>query len=179
VIVDELYGRELGGHPPISSTAIRAALREGRVRDAAAMLGRPHRLSGRVGVGHGRGAGLGVATANLERIAQMRPGDAVYSAVGQTASGDLWPAAVNIGPQPTFAGEQSCVEAHLIGASGDFRGQLLGIHLLERLRGQQKFDSPAALVQQIRLDLDAARSHAAAALADFRASPPIDLPADD
>jgi len=162
-IADELYGRELGGNPPINSTTIRAAINEGRVEDAAVMLGRPHRLVGTVGVGQGRGGPLGFPTANLDGIAQLLPAPAVYAGLAQLDSGELRPAAVNIGSQPTFEQSELRVEAHLIDFDADLRGARLGLHLVAALRGQTKFASVDALKKQIRLDVDRARRLAAAA----------------
>lgn len=157
IIVDELYGHELGGDPPINSSAIRAALREGRVEDAAAMLGRPHRIAGVVGSGQGRGTPIGFPTANLDRIPQMLPQHAVYSAAAQLSDGRLLAAAVNIGPQPTFAQMTARVEAHLLDFAGDVRGQTVGLHLQARIRPQTKFGGADELIAQIRRDCDVVR----------------------
>lgn len=158
VIVEELYGRELGGNPPINSSNIRAALREGRVTDAAAMLGRPHRITGIVGAGQGRGGPLGFPTANLDGIPHMVPQNAVYAAVAQRFNGSLHLAAVNIGPQPTFEQPAVRVEAHLLDFHGDLRGEPLGLHILERIRGQQRFSGVQELLAQLRADCDTVRA---------------------
>jgi riboflavin kinase/FMN adenylyltransferase len=162
VVVEELYGRELGGNPPINSSNIREALREGRVEDAAAMLGRPYRIVGVVGAGAGRGGPMGFPTANLDRIPHMLPRHAVYAAVAQLASGAFHVAAANIGPQPTFDQMTARVEAHLLGFSGDLRNQPLGLHLLAHVRDQQKFLGVAELLTQIRADCDTVQRYAVA-----------------
>ncbi|MCC6357756.1 MAG: riboflavin biosynthesis protein RibF [Phycisphaerales bacterium] len=153
IIVDELYGRELGGNPPINSSAIRAAIVDGRISDANAMLGRPYRITGVVGHGDNRGRTIGFPTANLEAIPHLLPGEAVYAAAAQLADGAILLAAVNIGPQPTFAQMKSRVEAHLLDFDRDLRGRRVGLHLLSRLRGQTRFESVDALVDQIRRDV--------------------------
>lgn len=160
IIVEELYGRELGGNPPINSSAIRDAISDGRIDDAAAMLGRPHRLVGRVGAGDGRGATLGFPTANCEEIPHLLPAYGVYAAAAQLPHGQLRLAAVNVGPQPTFEQMKARVEAFVLDYDADLRGKMLGLHLLARLREQQRFDSVAALVRQIRSDVERVRGYA-------------------
>lgn len=160
IIVDELYGRELGGNPPINSSAIREAIGEGRIDDAAAMLGRPHRLVGRVGSGDGRGAALGFPTANCEEIPHLLPAHGVYAAAAQLPKGQMRLAAVNIGPQPTFDQMSSRVEAFVLDFDGSVRGETIGLQLLSRLRRQEKFASIDALVQQIRIDVERVRGYA-------------------
>lgn len=169
-VVPALHCDELPGRPIISSSSIRAALAEGRVADACRMLGRPHRVAGRVGHGDHRGAALGFPTANLEQIETLEPGHGVYAAIaeiersersdGETVARGRYPAAVNVGPQPTFDQQQRRVEAHLIGFTGDLRGARLALEFMDRLRDQKRFDSPAALAEQIRADV-AAVQHAA------------------
>lgn len=160
IIVDELYGRELGGNPPINSSAIRDAIADGRIDDAAAMLGRPHRLVGRVGSGDGRGAALGFPTANCEEIPHLLPAHGVYVAAAQLPDGQVRLSAVNIGPQPTFEQMKSRVEAFVLDHDADLRGKMLGLHLLARLRGQEKFPSVDDLVRQIRIDVERVRGFA-------------------
>lgn len=174
IVVDELYGRELGGNPPINSSAVRDAIGDGRVGDAAAMLGRPYRITGVVSAGDGRGASLGFPTANLEAIPHLLPALAVYAAVAQLADGSLRLAAVNIGPQPTFEQMRARVEAHVLDFDAPLRGTLVGLHLLARLREQQKFADVSALVAQLHADVARVRSFSGD-LEQLRASPPISL----
>ncbi|TWT43944.1 Riboflavin kinase [Phycisphaerae bacterium RAS1] len=152
-VVAALHCDELPGRPTISSSSIRTALAEGRVADARRMLGRPHRVTGRVGHGQNRGAALGFPTANLVDVEQVLPGHAVYAAVAELPDGRRFAAAVNVGPQPTFGQDVSRVEAHLIGFSGGLRGASVGLGFVERIRGQQKFGSIDALAAQIREDV--------------------------
>lgn len=161
IIVDELYGRELGGNPPINSSAIRDALGDGRVADAAAMLGRPYRIVGIVGSGDGRGAALGFPTANIEAISHLLPAHAVYAAAAQLHDGTLRLAAVNIGPQPTFDQMSARVEAFVLDFEGLLRGKPLGLHLFAQLRGQEKFAGVDALVAQLHADVRRAREFTA------------------
>ncbi len=155
----------LEDQPIVSSSAIRAALRDAQVERAAAMLGRPHRISGRVGTGDARGADLGFATANLEDVPQVAPADGVYAAIAQLASGQVLPAAVNIGAAPTFDRPQRRIEAHLLDFRGGLRGERLALHLLARFRGQARFASIDALRAQLAQDVVQTRAVANAALA--------------
>lgn len=160
-IVDELHSTGLVDHPAINSSAIRQALREGRLADANTLLGRPHRITGVVSRGHGRGLDLGCPTANLDEIPHLLPREAVYVAVAQLADSRLHLAAVNIGPQPTFAQARACVEAHLLDFSGELHGQRLGLHLLAQLRGQVRFSGADELASQLHRDVEQTRAYAA------------------
>lgn len=138
--------------PEISSSAIRDALRAGNVALAAAMLGRPHRIVGRVVAGDARGRSIGFPTANLADVEQMPPGIGVYAAIAQTESQGFFRAAVNVGPQPTFDQPTSRIEAHLLDFHGSLSGQWLGLHFVERLREPQKFGSVELLTAQLQRD---------------------------
>src|SRR5262249_41565479 len=94
----------------VSSSRIRDDLLKGDVAGAARLLGRPYRLRGMVGTGQRRGRTIGFPTANLEQISMVVPGLGVYGAVARTASGRAYPAAVNIGSNPTFAEHQHKIE---------------------------------------------------------------------
>ncbi len=143
----------------VSSTAIRRAIAGGDLATAAHMLGRAYSVSGRVVPGEQRGRALGFPTLNLSDPSprKLLPPDGVYVARVQTPNGPFG-AMVNLGPRPTFGDMRRSLEAYLLDASGDFYGQCVRVDLLERLRDVQKFDSPAALVQQIRADEVAARA---------------------
>jgi len=138
---------------PASSSRIRAALARGDVAEAAACLGRPHRLVGSVVRGDGRGRGLGFPTANLGQARNQAPAPGVYAARAHLAGGS-WPAAVNIGVLPTVAaGRPLTVEAHLIGFAGDCYGADLALDLTARLRDEQRFDTLDALRAQLARDV--------------------------
>jgi len=145
----------------ISSTRIRDALSEGRVEDAWRFLTRPHRIRGIVSHGAGRGAGLGIPTANLDEIDTLIPLDGVYAARALVLDRDdgesgSWPAACNIGPNPTFGEQSRKVEAHLIGFDGDLYGRGIELDFLARLRPTRKFDGLDDLLTQIRQDIESA-----------------------
>jgi len=140
----------------VSSSEVRQALLRGVVGDAANLLGRPYHLQGVVGTGMRRGQTLGFPTANLERISTLIPADGVY-AVRALVRGQEWPAAVNIGPNPTFAEQARKVEVHLIGFQGNLYGEGLRIDFVQRLRDTRPFASAAELVEQLHRDVDEAR----------------------
>ncbi len=134
----------------VSSSHIRGLVAAGDVKQAAEFLGGPFLFEGEVVVGDRRGRELGMPTANLvPDDAYVCPGHGVYAA---WANG--YPTAVNVGVRPTFdTGRGLLVEAHLIGFDGDLYGQQLRIAFLERMRGEKRFDSVDALVEQMHRDV--------------------------
>jgi riboflavin kinase/FMN adenylyltransferase len=141
----------------VSSSRVRAALQAGDVESAERLLGRPYRLHGTVGVGQRRGATLGFPTANLNDLQTLAPGDGVYAARA-SHGGSTWPAAVNVGPNPTFGENARKVEVHLIGFAGDLYGRPLAVDFVRRLRDTKPFGSVTELVEQLRRDVEAARA---------------------
>ncbi|PPK67441.1 riboflavin kinase/FMN adenylyltransferase [Actinokineospora auranticolor] len=145
------------GELTFSSTYIRACIDAGDVRAAATALGRDHRLEGIVVRGDGRGHELGFPTANLStpRFAAV-PADGVYACRFTLLNGQNRPpltAAVSVGTNPTFSGRERRVEAFVLDVSEDFYGQRVAVDFVERLRAMEKFDSSAALVDQMHLDV--------------------------
>ena len=159
-VVDELHSRKLADNPANNSSTVRNALRDRRLDEANLMLGRPYRIVGTVTAGKQRGASLGFPTANLAGIPHLLPSNAVYAGVAQLADDSLHLAAANIGPQPTFAQGQPCVEAHLLDYSGRLRGQRLGLHLLAKLRSQVHFSDTCKLAAQLQRDVEQTRTFA-------------------
>lgn len=148
------------GTEQVSSTAIRRAVREGRLEDAARMLGRPFALLGRVERGDERGRTLGFPTANLALHHEITPPRGVY--VAQVEVDRVrYRALVNFGVRPTFGGEALPIaEVHLLGFEGDLYGRVLEVELLRRLRDERRFVSVEELKTQIRADRDAALADA-------------------
>jgi riboflavin kinase/FMN adenylyltransferase len=142
----------------VSSSKVRAALEFGDVAGAANLLGRPYRLRGIVGSGAKRGQSLGFPTANLENPLTLLPRDGVYAVRVRLPDDSIWPAAANIGPNPTFAELARKVEAHLIGFTGDLYAQPLAIDFVARIRDTRKFSSPEELVRQLNADIAAAKA---------------------
>jgi riboflavin kinase / FMN adenylyltransferase len=142
----------------VSSSRVREALARGDAREAAALLGRPHCIEGRVVPGDGRGRTIGVPTANLEPGSETLPALGVYAAwcwPGHAAPGAA--AVVNIGRRPTFGGGAVSVEAHLLDFAGDLYGRPMSLSFVSRLRGERTFPGADALVAQIHQDMQAAR----------------------
>jgi riboflavin kinase/FMN adenylyltransferase len=139
----------------VSSSLIRQCLSEGRVEEAGRLLGRPHRIRGKVAHGAGRGAGLGFPTVNLEGIGTLIPLEGVYAGLAWVdGQGPAWPAACNLGANPTFGETTRKVEAHLIGFSDNLYGKSVELDFLVRLRGTQKFSGLDDLVRQVRADIE-------------------------
>ena len=147
----------------VSSSRIRALVAAGEVGRAARLLGRPFLMEREVVSGDGRGRELGMPTANMvpgDRYAV--PGHGVYAAWA-LVDGGRHPAAVNVGVRPTFeTGRGLLAEIHLIDFSGDLYGRTLRVAFLERLRGERRFDSVDALVDQMWADVARAREIASA-----------------
>jgi riboflavin kinase/FMN adenylyltransferase len=143
------------GHD-VSSSAVRRAIAAGDVTLAAALLGRPHRLGGRVERGRQRGATIGFPTANVRVRTGMWPPDGVYAV--RARHGERWIDGVaNIGTNPTFGTAPRTLEAHLFDFDADLYGERLAVAFIERLRGEVTFPSVEALVAQIARDAAEAR----------------------
>jgi riboflavin kinase/FMN adenylyltransferase len=139
----------------VSSSQVRSMLLTGDVAAANSLLTKPYRLRGEVVTGARRGATLGFPTANIEQPENLLPGTGVYAGRAFTSQRDF-PAAIHIGPNPTFGEEARKLEAHLIGFSGDLYGQVLEVEFDRRLRDVRKFNSREELVEQLRTDITAA-----------------------
>jgi riboflavin kinase/FMN adenylyltransferase len=141
----------------VSSTSIREALAEGDLSWPRTALGRHHAVEGTVVPGAGRGKGLGWPTANLRTPeGLLLPARGVYA--GRAGLDDRWwPAAVNVGINPTFGEEPLHVEAHLLGFEGELGGSVLTVEFWERLRDEVRFPSPEDLSRQIAQDVERTR----------------------
>ncbi len=151
---------------PVSSTAVRRRVVEGDVAGAAALLGRPFELRGVVEAGDGRGGRqLGFPTANVAVAPEIQvPADGIYAGWYERPERSVHAAAISVGRRPTFydRAESSVVEAYLLDFDGDLYGQPARLRFVERLRGEERFDSVDALVAQMALDVDATRKVLAA-----------------
>jgi riboflavin kinase/FMN adenylyltransferase len=138
----------------VSSSHIRGLVLAGEVDQAQDFLGAPFQLRGEVVRGDERGRTLGFPTANLvPDEALVCPGHGIYACRANDR-----PAAVNVGVRPTFTtGRGELVEANLLDFDGDLYGKELRIDFLRRLRGERRFPSAAALVEQMRRDVDQTR----------------------
>lgn len=150
VLLDEL---------PVSSTRIREALAEGRVREAARELGRPYSFSGEVVRGDGRGRGLGFPTANLrvDDREKLLPLDGIY-AVHATVKGEREEGVLHLGPRPTFPGATRSVELHLLDFADDIYGETVQVEFFERIREVRAYGTIGALIEAMTEDCSAARA---------------------
>jgi riboflavin kinase/FMN adenylyltransferase len=153
---------ERGGEP-VSSSRIRELVVAGDVAGAAELLAAPFVLEGSVVTGDARGRELGMPTANLEPAPELVvPATGIYAAranvTGADGRADEVAAAVSVGVRPTFqdAGDLR-VEAHLIDFDGDLYGRTMQLAFLARLRDEERFDSPEALVDQMQKDVQDVR----------------------
>jgi riboflavin kinase / FMN adenylyltransferase len=148
-----------------SSTQIREHLVAGRTREAAALLGRPWEIEGRVETGDRLGRTIGFPTANIELADYLRPAAGVYAvraAFDDGAAPRWFDGAANLGWRPTVGGKDLRLEAHLFDFDGDLYGKHLRVALIERLRAEQRFDGLDALKAQIAADCQKARAILAA-----------------
>jgi riboflavin kinase/FMN adenylyltransferase len=158
------YGHELGievqqlPQAPdgnVSSSIIRQLLTEGRVTEAAQLLGYPYTVMGRVAHGEHIGTSLGFPTANIvpDSDQQLIPANGVYAVKVQLDnSQEQKHAMMNIGHRPTFDGQQQTMEAHIFQLSQDLYDQHLSVSFIGRLRDERRFDSKEALKEQLRDD---------------------------
>ena len=145
------------------STLIRRALREGDVDLARRQLGRDFRLCGVVVMGDQRGRLLGFPTANLDMFDDLEvPADGVYAGWLvrlDTSDAAKWPAAISVGTNPTFDGEERRVESYVLDRDDlELYGVEVGVEFVARIRGQRRFDDVADLVAQMHRDVDDVRA---------------------
>lgn len=141
----------------ISSTRIRQLIIAGHVAEAAELLGRPHRVSGVVVRGDARGRTLGYPTANLPLPAGLAvPADGIYAVrVRGAIQAD---GVASLGVRPTFGTSGvRLLEVHVFDFSGDLYGKTLDVDFVARLRGEERFDSVEALIDQMDKDALTAR----------------------
>jgi riboflavin kinase/FMN adenylyltransferase len=144
---------------PVSSTRIRALLAEGRVADAARLLGRRYGLSGTVVRGDAIGRTLGYPTANLRMEEEKAvPSDGIY-AVWTRLGGEepLRAGAMSVGVRPTFGGQVRTLEVHVIGWRGELVGRSLEVEFAEWLRPERRFETREALIAAMDEDVSETR----------------------
>ena len=169
-VVPPVVIRSRGFGTEVSSTAIRHALREGRVTDATRLLGRPFTLSGEIHPGTGQGRRLVVPTLNLVPQQEVLPKSGVYitetvvypeappAAADRRVRGRRHPSVTNIGHRPTFHGHHLTVESHLFEFSAEVTSGAMEVHFWKRLRDEKKFKGPEALRTQIQRDVARAQA---------------------
>jgi riboflavin kinase / FMN adenylyltransferase len=137
----------------VSSSSIREALAQGDLAWPTTALGRPHNVDGVVVSGAGRGHGLGYPTANLRAFPRLLlPKVGIYAGRARTHEG-AHVAAISVGTNPTFGSEPLHVEAFLLDFDGDLVGDAISVEFVARLRDEERFDTPEALVHAIADDV--------------------------
>lgn len=148
-------------HKRISSSLVREAIANNQFDLAERYLGRPYRVEGKVVHGDKQGREIGFSTANIPLKRRKSPLKGVYAVwvYGISASSlqeGRWPAVANIGNKPTLKQSPERLEVHLLNFSEDIYGQRIRIEPIEKLRGEQKFNSVDELKTQIAADIEAA-----------------------
>lgn len=148
-----------GGAEPFSSTLVRRLVADGRMREAADVLGRPHEVTGIVRKGDQRGRDLGYPTANVPvDEAFAVPPDGVYAGWVVRTDGERLPAAISVGTNPTFDGVERRVESYVLDRTDlQLYGEQIRVELVELLRGMVRFDGIEPLVAQMADDVDRTR----------------------
>ncbi len=142
----------------VSSTAIRKALADGDMKRVVNLIGRPFSLHGCVITGSGRGIELGFPTANLDVDSeQALPTEGIY-ATWAYIDDKTYQSMTNIGKRPTFGGSERAVEVYVLNYHSDLYGRELKIDIIERLRGEKKFDTVDELKKQITEDVKQGRA---------------------
>lgn len=143
----------------VSSSHIRGLVLAGEVDQATHFLGAPFQLRGEVVAGDRRGRELGYPTANLiPQETMVCPGHGIYACRASTEAIGAQAAAVSIGVRPTFTtGRGELIEAYLLDFAGDLYGQELRLDFVRRLRGERRFQSAEALVEQMARDAERTR----------------------
>jgi riboflavin kinase/FMN adenylyltransferase len=147
------------GGETISSTRIRALIGAGHVSEAAALLGRPHRIEGLIVTGAGRGRTLEAPTANLAVAAETAvPRLGVYVTRSIVEGGLIHPSVTSVGTNPTFEVDHKVrIETLFLDRGEDVYGRKMAVEFLERIRGQETFKDAQTLADQIKKDSETAR----------------------
>lgn len=154
VVITRVMEESINGEI-ISSTRVRSEIQKANMEQVSLLLGRNYSISGRVIKGAGRGGALlGFPTANLkiDNPSKILPPDGVYAVQVKLPGGELKHAMLNIGKNPTFNSTEKSIEVHILDFNGDLYGRDITILFFKRIRDEQKFDSPSALVEGIKQD---------------------------
>jgi riboflavin kinase / FMN adenylyltransferase len=140
---------------PVSSSRIRTAIKSGDLKIANRMLGYPYSITGRVVHGDGRGRKIGLPTANISTWKEkLLPENGVYAAYA-SLDGMKYPTVISIGVRPTFYDKPmgQTIEAHILNFKDQIYNKSITIEFISRLRDEIKYESVAALMEQVRKDI--------------------------
>lgn len=151
-VLCQILGAQMAGETLISSSQVRNFIARGDIAPANAMLGRPFYIDGIVVQGAGRGASLGIPTANLEVENELLPLMGVYACWAEVKN-RRYQAVVNIGMNPTFGGSRLSVEAHLLRFKQRIYGKKVRLYFIQRIREEKPFRSAQELIRQIQIDI--------------------------
>lgn len=140
----------------VSSSRVRSLIAAGQIDEARRLLTRPYRIRGMVTHGAARGAKLGFPTANVDAVDTLIPGPGVYAGRA-IAGGNAWPAAINVGPNPTFGEQAMKIEAHVVGFHGNLYGAPLELDFVARVRDVRTFAGVEELKAQLNRDVERVR----------------------
>jgi len=154
--VDTIAPVQLDG-ATVSSTRIRAALRDGDPRAAARLLTRPYAIEGVVQHGDKVGRTLGFPTANIDLTNYLRPRFGIYAVRGRLPDGRVLDGAANLGVRPSFDPPKELLEPYFFDFSGDLYGQTIAVELVDFIRPEAKFDSMDALTARMADDVATAK----------------------
>lgn len=142
----------------IKSTNIRILIEEGKVEDAAVLLGRPYKINGIVNHGFKRGRKLGFPTANISiERGYILPKEGVYLTKTITEKNEVYNSLSFVGKNITFNEEELKIETYILDFSDDLYGKEISIEFMNFIRDNKKFDDPKDLVNQIKIDIENSR----------------------
>jgi riboflavin kinase/FMN adenylyltransferase len=141
----------------VSSSSIRQLVRDGRVDEARASLGRYHFISGTVIEGNRRGREIGFPTANIASRTEVLPSDGIYAALFHV-DGKWWPSASSIGVNPTFGPGPPTIESYILDFDRNIYNKPIKLAFVKKLRDEKRFPNVATLVAQIQDDVKTTRS---------------------
>lgn len=156
--VETVTGIQVDG-TMVSSTAIRESIREGELKAAGKLLGRPYEITGEVVKGRERGGrllGFPTANINISASTQASPRQGVY-AVQVIVGGKRYGGAANLGYNPTFGDTDLSLEAHIFDLNEDLYGKTITVCFVDRLRDEKRFSGPEELSVQIKKDVQKAK----------------------
>ncbi|MEE8136219.1 MAG: bifunctional riboflavin kinase/FAD synthetase [Thermodesulfobacteriota bacterium] len=137
----------------VSSTAIRNLVREGNMTKAGKFLGYNFYIEGQVKEGERRGRQIGFPTANLDTDWDILPKVGVYATLAHV-DGIVLNSITNVGYRPTFGNNELVIETHIFNFNEDIYKKRIEVEFVDRVRDEQKFNGPQALVEQIKKDVD-------------------------